>query len=172
MEHAEDVHKNFVDHEEAESHADRVATPVKQEHRIIAAPHIRGEHDREGRQLRHDVAKEELEIAQQAALQHHAGDSHLQNGMHEPQHVVENLDFFAHACISGGGHVLYRRKNNDRRTRTKGGLPPGDVVGWEQNQSNFLQPGVQRTAVIVSNVTAGTASQASYLSARQTRAVL
>jgi hypothetical protein len=33
--------------------------------------------------------------------------------MHEPQHVVENLGFFAQSfCSQGSGHVLYRRKNS------------------------------------------------------------
>jgi hypothetical protein len=47
--------------------------------------------------LGQDVAEKELEIPQQAAAKHQAGDSHLNDGMHEPQHVVENLGFFAQA---------------------------------------------------------------------------
>ena len=44
-----------------------------------------------------DVAEKELESPHLAATQHKAGDSHLNDGMHKPQRVVENLDFFAQA---------------------------------------------------------------------------
>jgi hypothetical protein len=47
--------------------------------------------------LGQDVAEKKLKIPQLAATQHQAGDSHLDDRMHEPQHVVENLDFFAQA---------------------------------------------------------------------------
>jgi hypothetical protein len=32
---------------------------------------------------------------------HHGGDSHLKDGMCDPERVIQNFDFFAHLSVAG-----------------------------------------------------------------------
>src|SRR5258708_33034986 len=95
MERAENIDEHFVNHGKTESHAERVATPVKVEQGGITVP-VQGKDYGKAHQLGEHVTKEKLEFAVQSTLHHDGRDAQLQDRMCDPERVVQNFDFLAH----------------------------------------------------------------------------
>jgi hypothetical protein len=51
----------------------------------------------EGCQLHEHVAKEESKLAMQTTLEHERSDSYLEDGMRDPERVIEILNLLAHS---------------------------------------------------------------------------
>ncbi len=65
-------------------------------------------------ELRENVAKEELELAVQPAPEHDRSDSHLEDGMRDPERVIENFDFLVHLLSLVGKATLNGRTGRPR----------------------------------------------------------
>src|SRR5436309_2658747 len=144
-----------MNHGKAECHAESVAGPVNVKQGGIIVP-VSGEDRGKSNQLNENVSEEELEFAVQAAVDHKGGDSRLQHGMHDPERVIEDLNFLAHACVRlhrPSPHTLVHRRTFAER----------------QGNVSRSQPDVQWTEVTASNVTVlGTTAQG-YLRAMTSR---
>ena len=95
MEQSKNVQEDFVNHGKAKSHAEGVASPIEIEQCGIAVPGGRKYYGKSG-QLSQNVAEEKLELAVQPAPEHDSGDSDLEDGMGDPERVIDNSHFFAH----------------------------------------------------------------------------
>lgn len=100
MEGAKNVDENLVNHAKAEGHAHGVADPREVKSGGIVMPEC-GKEDGEDDDLGDNVTKEEFEFAVQAPVNHHSGDSHLKDGMCDPERVIENFNFVAHHSVAG-----------------------------------------------------------------------
>ena len=67
---------------------------------------VRGKHDGKGDELSENVAEEELELAVQATPDHDRSDSHLEDGMRDPERVIENFNFLVHLLSLVGEATL------------------------------------------------------------------
>src|SRR5258708_35772543 len=95
MERAENIDEYFVNHAKTESHAERVASPVKVKQGGITMP-VCGKNYGKAHQLNEDVTEKELEFAVQSTLHHDGRDAQLQDRMCDPERIVQNFDFLAH----------------------------------------------------------------------------
>src|SRR5580704_4007503 len=88
-----------MNHHETQSHADRGADPgnVKDGGIVVL---VGGKDHRESHNLRDDVGKKILERAVLAAAKHSYGNQRLENGVRDPESIVQNPDFLAHRNYS------------------------------------------------------------------------
>jgi hypothetical protein len=61
---------------------------------------VSGKYDGEGDELSKNVAKEELELTVQSTPKHDGSDAHLEDGMRDPERVIENFNFLVHRSRS------------------------------------------------------------------------
>jgi hypothetical protein len=54
----------------------------------------------EGDELSKNVGKKELEFAVQTTPEHDGSDAHLEDGMRDPERVIENFNFLVHLSRS------------------------------------------------------------------------
>jgi hypothetical protein len=101
----ENIDENFVNHQEAAGHADRIAAPIEVKESGITVPDVGWEDHAEGQNLRNDIGEEELERAKQAATKHQGQHPELQQGMHDPERVIHQLHSLAHASVSPGAVI-------------------------------------------------------------------
>ena len=83
--------------EKSASLADRVESPVEVENARGTAQEEGRKKDRERGQLGDDVGEEKLELPEQTAAQHEQCNPRLQEGVHDPKRIVQELYFVAHA---------------------------------------------------------------------------
>src|SRR5215831_5195642 len=126
------VNEDFMDHQKTTGDADRVAAPVEVEKRRSAAPKEGRKKDRERGQLGEDIREEKLELPKQTTAKHEKCNPRLQEGVHDPKRIVQELYFVAHASCRTANACLHwqnpftsegLRGRRRRRARLAAGNP-------------------------------------------------
>src|SRR5215469_1570749 len=150
MEHAENIDKHLVNHQEAEGDAQRIGNQIRIERELASgAVNVGRKDDREGDELGDEVAEKELELPKKAAPDHECANPHFQDRMQYPERVIKKLESLAHPLPSPT-RIVPRDDHHPQASKTAGSTFLQHYLGLCRTKASGFHLGVQCTPVIQS----------------------
>jgi hypothetical protein len=115
VEWPERIEKGFMNHFETEAYADRGADPIGIEKSGVVVPNWKNYAKAE--KLRDDVGKKILKLPVLSSAEHCRGDTRYENGLRNPQNVIDCLELIAHGNSNTPDLYNKRMKRNELRSR-------------------------------------------------------